>query len=80
MVQPDTVSQSPVARHLTVTRFTVPSYPVAHATVAVESYAVSVNVYEYPAEVGSPQSEIKGVLLKKKTATDISFVRCILVR
>ena len=66
MVQPDTVSQIPVARHLTVPGFTVPSYPVAHATVAVASYVVSVNVYVYPVVNGSLQSEMKGLLLEKQ--------------
>ena len=66
MVQPDTVSQSPVARHLTVSGSTVPSYPVAHATVAVASYVVSVNVYVYPVATGSLQSEMKALLLEKR--------------
>ena len=55
MVQPDTVSQTPVARHLTVQGLIVPSYPVAHTTVAVASYVVSVNVYVYPVVTGSLQ-------------------------
>ena len=66
MVQPDTISQSPVARHLTVPGLTVPSYPVAHSTVAVSSYVVSVNVYVYPVVTGFPQSEMKVLLLKKQ--------------
>ena len=66
MVQPYTVSQSPVARHLTVPGVTVPPYPVAHVTVAVASYVVSVNVYVYPVVTGSLQSEMKGLLLEKK--------------
>ena len=66
MVQPDTVSQSPVARQLTVPGLTVPSYPVAHATVAVALYVVSVNVYVYPVVTGLLQSEIKGLLLEKQ--------------
>ena len=66
MVQPDTVSQTPVARHLTVPGLTVPSYPVAHATVAVASYVVSVNVYVYPVVTGSLQSEMNGQLLEKQ--------------
>ena len=65
MVQPDTVSQSPVARHLTVPGVTVPPYPVAHATVAVASYVVSVNVYVYPVVTGSLQSEMNKLLLEK---------------
>ena len=66
MVQPDTVFQSPVAIHLTVPGSTVPSYPVAHATVAVASYVVSVNVYVYPEVTGSLQSEMKVRLLENQ--------------
>ena len=61
MVQPDTVSQTPVARHLTVPGATVPSYPVEHATDAVASYVVAVNVYVYPVVTGSLQSEMEGL-------------------
>ena len=66
MVQPDTESQLLMARHLTVPRLTVPSYPVAQAAVAVASYILSVNVYVYPVVTGSLQSEMKGLLLEKQ--------------
>ena len=65
MVQPDTVSQTPVARHLTIPGLTVPSYPVAQVTVAVASYVVSVNVYVYPVVTGPLQSEMNELLLEK---------------
>ena len=72
MVQPDTVFQTPVARHLTVSGSTVPSYPVAQATVAVASYVVSVNVYVYPVVTGSLQSEMKALLLEKQLLLGLS--------
>ena len=66
MVQPDTVSQTQMVRHLTVPGLTVASYPVAHATVAVSSYVVSVNAYVYPVVTGSLQSEIKRTVIREK--------------
>ena len=59
MSQPDTVSHSPVFRHLTFAGVVVPSYPVAHVTLATASYVVSVKVYEYPVLSGELQSGIK---------------------
>ena len=55
-----------MARHLTVPGLTVYSYPVAHATVAVSAYVVSVNVNEIPLKTGPLQSETKGLLLEKQ--------------
>ena len=41
-IHPVTVSQLPVSRQVTFLGFGVPSYPVAHTTLAVASYVVSV--------------------------------------
>ena len=66
MLQPDTVSQTPVSRHLTVPGFTVPSYPVAHDTLAASPYVVAVKMYAYPVVAGSLQSEMYGSLVEIK--------------
>ena len=42
MLQPETVSHCPVSRHLTFAGVAAPSYPVAHVTLAIASYEVTV--------------------------------------
>ena len=42
LLQSVTVVQCPVSRQATLSGFGVPSYPVAHTTLAVASYVVSV--------------------------------------